>query len=262
MIDKDTTVLESLVEGMSARLERVERQNRSLKRLNVAILVGCLLVLAAGAWRPEAAKTIEAESLILRDKEGKIRATLSPGLGDNASLVLLDQNQMPRLMAGLMKDGDPFISLKGAQGKNRASLIANSKNDSSSFQLSDDEGKPRATMSLLSDGTPSLVLSDRDGRQKADLSLTKDGHPKLSLMDSDGKTGITLRLFENQIPSLVITDAAGTARMTFALLQGQKPTIFLVDKDKRLRLNASLNRDGVPRFILLDENAQSLFHVP
>jgi len=58
------------------RLERLESENRKLKRIGTVILaVGCILFLSAQTAPKN--QTVEAEKFVLRDAGGKVRGRLS-----------------------------------------------------------------------------------------------------------------------------------------------------------------------------------------
>ncbi len=59
---------------LTERVERLERQNRILKRATVAILL--LVVVAALRAQSRPARTIEAEKFVLRDSQGRARITI------------------------------------------------------------------------------------------------------------------------------------------------------------------------------------------
>jgi hypothetical protein len=66
------------------RLERVEKENRRLKRAGLAVLVLAGVVLLMGQARPN---RTEAERFVLKDASGRMRASL--GVTDNDALLTL-----------------------------------------------------------------------------------------------------------------------------------------------------------------------------
>ena len=59
--------------------------------------------------------------------------------------------------------------------------------------LTDARNKPRALISLVVDGTPSLVLSDEQGRTGLRLGMKSDGS-SLSISDPNGTPRVTVSL--------------------------------------------------------------------
>ena len=107
--------LQSLVQ----RLERVERQNRNLKRLGyVAVVVlGAILFLAQVPGH----RTVEAQSFILKDASGQVRAELSTDAQNTPALILRDDKGNARVSVG---GGDkPFLTLSNADNQQRVQLF-------------------------------------------------------------------------------------------------------------------------------------------
>ena len=77
-----TPDLQAVVE----RLGKVEKQNRRLRSVGIAVLVLVSAVLAIGQTVPKERILLEAEAFILRDKNGNDRAQL-----------------------GVTEDGSPFL---------------------------------------------------------------------------------------------------------------------------------------------------------
>ncbi len=112
---------EPTTEGLACRLERMERENRRLKRVGVAVLAAlAAVVLMAQANPPKVAKVIEAERFVLQDAAGKVRGELSVLPGGQAGLGLYDQNANLRAMLSLWRDGRPSLELYDENGKLRA----------------------------------------------------------------------------------------------------------------------------------------------
>ena len=111
--------------ALSARVARLERQNRWLKRGGLAalVIVGTALLLGS---RAEPAKTLEVERLVLRDTFGRQRAALQVTKGDDpaVSLILYDENERPRAGLGVNKDG-PGLYFTDPNGKHRAVIARN-----------------------------------------------------------------------------------------------------------------------------------------
>lgn len=65
------------------RLERLERGNRRWKLAVLALLMGCMVLLFAGFDYPQPnvvkARSVEAQTFVLRDADGQIRARMAIG---------------------------------------------------------------------------------------------------------------------------------------------------------------------------------------
>ncbi len=54
-------------------------------------------------------------------------------------------------------------------------------------EVVDARGEPRAVMSTLQDGSPSIILSDEDGRMRAVVVLPRQGQPRMMFIDELGQ---------------------------------------------------------------------------
>ena len=117
------------------RLERLERENRNLKILG---LVGALSLTGAlflGSSAPPAkapgstaapAKTIEAETIVVKDPQGRGKIILSVG-DDGPAVTLVDKNGKLRANLGMTQDG-PALDLLDAAESPRAELLFHEQN--------------------------------------------------------------------------------------------------------------------------------------
>ena len=103
------------------------------------------------------------------------------------------------------------------------------------FLLEDENGKPRASLFLHSDG-PVLALLDENGKPRATLAAAKAGLA-LSLHDEMSRTRAALRL-----------DKDG-------------PVVSLACENGTTCLRLSVNKDG-PRLVLWDEHGKAIWTEP
>jgi hypothetical protein len=99
--DMENTTNDALAE----RVERLERQNRNLKRVGTGILLGAVFLLIAGAGGE---KVVETERLVL-SKGGLVRAVLETDSDGVPSLRRLDEKGKPRLDLSLTHG--PFLNM-------------------------------------------------------------------------------------------------------------------------------------------------------
>ena len=97
-----------------ARLEKVERQNRRLKRVGVVVLALAVAGMVMGQAMPRA-RIVEAEEFVLRDAAGNVRAELV-AFKDGPALTLLDENGKSRATLAVDKPG-PRLSLHDENDK-------------------------------------------------------------------------------------------------------------------------------------------------
>jgi hypothetical protein len=143
------------------RLARVEKQNRWLVRGGVALVLCCASLLLM-APKPSA-RTIEAQSFVLRDDAGSVRAELH------------------------MKDKGPELALYPAYAGPKAAVkVGLSLNeDGPELVLYGGPKKMSAVLTAGDQGADLYLGSAEDGHASAELRADKDG-PNLSLKDSEG----------------------------------------------------------------------------
>ena len=197
-----------------SRIERLEEQNRRLKR--GALL--CLVVIAsvglmgqtqrksrrAPAPTPASAaavpKNIEAESFILKDSTGRVRAQLSMG-GTGPSFRLLDQS------------GSALITLSLNDATPAGPFLL----------LSDPSHRAGLSMSVLEGAGSQLALTGERANAQARISVTRDG-TTLELFDQDG--------FSTNMGNGVQPSKGGQTKKTSAA------SITLFNKDRKVLWSA------------------------
>lgn len=126
-------------ENVTARLEKLERENRRLKQVGAVALVLVASVLLMG--QAKQSRTIEAERIRLLDSHGRARLTIgTPG----SSGVAID-----------MKPDEPAIWLSDERGTDRAIITTDG------LRLADAKGKPRADKAVEAN---EFVLKDASGK--------------------------------------------------------------------------------------------------
>ncbi len=74
----------------------------------------------------------------------------------------------------------------------------------------DQAGKPRASLEVASDGTPTFRMGDASG-SRIGMDVTADGRPGLALLGTNGVTRATLTLNSDGAGALTLFDASGNA---------------------------------------------------
>lgn len=117
------------------------------------------------------------------------------------------------------------------------------------FTLVDENGKPRATLTMLTEG-PCLSLLDENGKKRAGLGVLKDG-PGFSFYDENGKQRARLGV-EKDGACLSLFDANDKPRVALTMFHDH-PCLGLLDENGKPRASLTVLGDG-PMFALLDEN--------
>ena len=125
---------EPTMDSLVKRLDLMEHQNRRLKRIGALVLVGITAMVLMGQAKPnKEAKVIEAEEIIIRDKDKQIRVSIS-SLGihvlnaEEVTSVFSDGitlgTRKLRLIVLSNTSTGPSLSLVDRQGNIRAILGA------------------------------------------------------------------------------------------------------------------------------------------
>jgi len=106
------------------RIERLERQNRWMRRVGVLAMVGIAALLFLAQTREKRLPDLKVRSLAVLDEKGRVRASIAPhesGVG----FMLSDVNLESRLMLGVW--GTPYMTFW--RGKNECLTLADLKDD-------------------------------------------------------------------------------------------------------------------------------------
>jgi len=150
------------------RVARLERENRRMKLGGIFVVMAASAVLLMGQVSIFAARTLEANRILLKDPtSGAVRAEFAALRGGQTVLVLYDQpvgNRPPAhaIVLGTNDAGLPTIRLSSG-------------------------GAPRADLSVDASDTTRLRMLDRDGALRAQVVVARDGSPSMALMTKGGK---------------------------------------------------------------------------
>jgi hypothetical protein len=173
----------------------------------VGLILIALLLRASPLVSQEKPGKVEATAFVLRDDEGRIRATLSGLNGGGAAVSFYDTKKHLRLLVGMNAGGQPNIQLNDAKEVGRA-VLGLDENDSPGCDLSDRQGRRRVRLNVV----------DRGGEQPAALTFTDGrGSARVTLMHSEKLSGLTLTgPGEENLSSIVTFE--GTA---ISMIQGK-----------------------------------------
>jgi hypothetical protein len=160
-------------EPLEVRIERLERQNRLLRRGAFTCLIALVSAGLMGQTKhprkatpapaaPVVPEKIEAESFIMKDSAGKVRAELSMA-GTGPALKLLDESGSP-LMTLSLNDGSPKGPMMRFSDPQHQAGVSLSVLEGMGSQISLVGERPdiQARIAVAPDGT-SMEMSDADG---------------------------------------------------------------------------------------------------
>lgn len=149
----------------------IQRQERSLKAMRWSVLGATMMAAAAiiaSQWHASVnagtvkAKTLSAETIVLRNDTGKIVALISSTSDGKPHISLFDSREKVRLSIGLSQDGAPSVSLLDTEQGRRAVLSLNDHQDAS-LTMFNAAKLPRATLAVDAVNSGHMVLYGTGG---------------------------------------------------------------------------------------------------
>ncbi len=170
------------IKSVTERLDGLERQNIQLRWVAAGLsFVAVLVFVEARAGSSRQSGTIEAEKLVLKDKEGRVRARLGVD-GVEPTLVMFDSRGRQQINLGIA--GNDFSSL----------TFSNS-------------GQTRMLLQSKGDGNASFRIFDRDEKSTASWFMTPKGATGLSF--ANDQHGIAMGIDREGQSAIVSTDEHG-----------------------------------------------------
>lgn len=133
---------EPMMDTLTTRLARLERETRRSKRITLVVLLGAAATVLMGQTAPHRTpKSLEAEEFVLRDSRGQVRASL--GTTQNPSATVLQ--------------------IHGDNGKPRTRLTVSS-DGTSSLEIMDTGERVRVLLGVKDNGSPRIWLGNEAGK--------------------------------------------------------------------------------------------------
>ena len=174
--------------SLEQRLERLERENRWMRRIGAVGVAVAAAVFLVGQGKDKEPPDLVVRSLTVKDKDGNSRIRLSAGIDGGArrtELTLADQMGMRRIE---LSAGDHTTSMRfmTPDGKLLHNVEAvHSSRQLSEWTLNGPQGRMRSRLSLGADSA-TFGLSDGSNSRVA-LEALWDGTTRLRIFDAKGK---------------------------------------------------------------------------
>lgn len=160
------------IELLTGRLDRLEKENRKLKRIVMVLCVagGALLVMGQTRSVP---KVVEAEKFVLKDPTGKEAAYL--GMSNTGPELKVHDVSAPG--AGFMSIQANAMRINSIEGEKKTTMLMGP----AGIYFRTEEGKEVQKVGFHASG-PTIELSDKQGFQttigSTDLVTTKSGEAR------------------------------------------------------------------------------------
>ncbi len=177
------------IEKLNARLDTLERDNKVLRWVAAALFVGAIALVGefSGSLRKEKGKpkVIEAEKIVVRDRDGKVRASF-----------------------GMTEDEAPSLKLFDGHGTEVASLDTYA--DASARLNFSHKGLSRASLATKADGTAQLQFLDPGQTNVASLFSWQDGTSGLFM--NHEKNAVMLGVQASGEAGVLVNNRGGTEK--------------------------------------------------
>jgi hypothetical protein len=207
LILQETKMNTSPNDALAGRVERLERENRLMKRFGVVALSVAVAVFVAGARGADGPKVVEAERFVLRDPNGRERGSLQVNSVGTASLSLHDREDQAGIDLVVPADGrGTYLDVwNKAQGhlmlgvgedrlsldildRNRRGLMAIKVEDVNGDRRTQyfsflEEGRGSLNLALHRDGSGGLAVTVPFGDRRTELWQSANGKSVLRIND-------------------------------------------------------------------------------
>ena len=107
------------------RLKQVERQNRKLRNVIALLVILTASTILLGAAM-QSGKTLSAQTFVVQDKNGNVRATLGLDRDNEAILTFFDTSGKKRMALGFSQKQGPMLAGYTSKGKSGGGLLRGS----------------------------------------------------------------------------------------------------------------------------------------
>ncbi|SRR5258708_641634 len=201
-----------------ARLEKLERENRQMKRLGIVLAVLASTFFISG--QAHINKTIDANEFVLKDGNGKVRARLSMQTDKPSLFFYDDKGGIPLSLSG---GDEPFVNLIRVGTEETVTLGANRGFCGVGIY----EKNIRAGLSIQK-GVPGLELYDAQGKPRAAINATED-RASIYLNNAQHKMASTMWAEEDG-SGIGVIGSTGIFRVNFGGVIGG-PVMSIEDKE-------------------------------
>ncbi len=204
------------------------------------------------AQPPTTRGVLDTQGIIIRDKNGAVKARLGTKSDGSAVLTFLDNEQHARIEIGLHDDTLPAIHLLDEKQRPRLMLSVKEKKGTCVTVL-DSNGRGVFELSTLADGTVQEFFFDQSGGQRIRQIVRPEGKAELCLLGIKERSGIWMRVSEIGEVRQSFFDRDEKERITLNV----DPTGSSLDffgGNRKGRIATSVTANGTALNVLYDEN--------
>ncbi len=242
-------------EEILIRLRKLEKQNRVMKALGLAVLLFSGAIFWMGQTKVSVSKTLEARKFTLRDVKGKKYAELGLTLGRPA-LQFFDDSERIVVSVGVDEDGRGMV-VYGPNERRQASFVL--ADNGPVMSMFAPNGIKRLNMSVTPQG-PAIGILGAKGEAKGACGITETDETFLQLFGRDEKGGVQLFTAPDRAV-LRFFDLAERPRAVLGMLESEGAGLTLNDANGSARAILMQTAKGWG-LDFLDERKGVIWHAP
>ena len=192
------------------------------------------LSLQDGQERPRVGLAHHSDGTYLVLTDGTVpRATVGVTPDGAPGIAVNGKDGMPRILLALPQDSTPSLTIVDGEGKLRCQL-SHAPEQGTGLQLFREGEKLGLSARLTPEGVPLYGIIDQQGSPRAVLSLGGDGLPFLSLQDRDRNRRVTLLSNANGFSGMSVYDGNKTLRAALGMRRGASSRLQLFDAESNV----------------------------
>ncbi|WP_165071072.1 hypothetical protein [Paludisphaera rhizosphaerae] len=161
----------------------------------------------------------------------------------SATILFVFANRRLRFSTGAV--------FRDEEGRDRISI----DHDVIRLSFGDCEEHGWATLGLIDDDNPGLVLMDENSRIRLGAGVGSDDQTSFWMTDSKGESRLSATLLKGTGPVLMATDATSATRLRLGIVEGEC-FLELCDQTGNTWLVAGIGSDGKPSLRMGDESSK------
>lgn len=208
-----------------ARNEGLRTYRMVVFALSAVIL--CLVLTAATA--PSGSNRIlEAEQIILRGSDGKVRGVWGENPAKNGDgLLLYDDRGINRIGLHVFRNGESVLELRDDKGNGKLRIGVLQSGVPVVNLLADAQKESALVLQVGNNGSSLVVVGSRDQGNHVEISSAPDRGNSVVLHDSSGKPGIGVGISPTGDKRVSILSNGGKPRVGMALTRDQASSLLL-----------------------------------
>lgn len=226
------------------RLERLERQVSTQKRLLVAAIAA--VVIAFGAGAAGAAQ----KAMTFTDTLGHTRVKI-----DATGVQVFDAKGQRRILLGFNSSSKPSLYLQDERGNYRLGEYISDTNQPV-LRMSDANDKARLYIDLDNVG-PAMQFDDANEHPRLIVGLADNGSGLVHTVSTSGKVQSAL-----EDDKLTVTNSSGENRVYLGISDQDNGMLKLFDSGAHERVYAGVYTDGTAGFQALDTSGTTTWSSP